>query len=118
MHDELDITENNWLPTVSNDGLELFYSGSTGGPNSFDVFTARRAAIGDRFSAPTRVAELSSTGDDVGLRLTPDGATLYLNFMALTSGGDVVDLHRDAHGANDLQLVHHGLGDELAPSWR
>jgi hypothetical protein len=34
------------------------------------------------------VRELSSARDDLGLHLTPDGATMYFNYDAVTGGGN------------------------------
>jgi hypothetical protein len=44
--------------------------------------------VGDSFQTPVRVPELSSATDDTGYRLTPDGTRMYLNYGALTSGGN------------------------------
>lgn len=61
------------------DGLTLWFSSDRpGGAGGLDVYTARRARRSDRWSAPTRVVELSSHGDDLISCVTRDGRTALL----------------------------------------
>ncbi len=90
---ELNSPADEYSPTLSADGLEVFFaSARAGGPGGFDVYTSRRAAAGQPFSPPQLVPELSSARDDAGLRLSVDGATMYLDYNTLTAGGANADL--------------------------
>lgn len=79
--------------TASADGLEVFFISDRPGSLALDVWTARRPAIGQPFSTPTRVPELSSSRDDTGVRLSVDGRTMYLNYDTLTAGGGQADIY-------------------------
>ena len=82
-----------WTPTLSHDKLDIFFASTRpGGPGRFDVYTAHRSDPGSGFGAPQLIPELSSPLDDIGLRLTPDGKTIYLNYNAVTAGGGNSDL--------------------------
>jgi Tol biopolymer transport system component len=92
-HLELDSPSDEYSPTLSADGLEIFFaSARAGGFGGFDIYTARRTVVGQPFANATHVDELSSPLDDVGVRLTPDGTTLYLNYQTMTSGGANADM--------------------------
>lgn len=83
---ELDVGMVHVSPTLSADGLELFYSAGTMG--QLDVYTSTRLSVTAPFAPPQVVPSLSSARDDVGLRLSIDGTTLYLNYDTLSGGGD------------------------------
>lgn len=90
---ELDDIANDASPTLSVDGLDIYYSSiRTGTLNEYDVFTAHRSALDQPFEAPHRVTELESDLDEFGLRLTADGTSLFLNYDALTRGGVDADM--------------------------
>lgn len=90
---ELDSDDDDFSPTLSADGREIFFaSRRAGGRGGADIYTARRAAPGQPFGPPRLVPELSSPMDDVGTRLSVDGATLYLNYNARANGGANADL--------------------------
>jgi Tol biopolymer transport system component len=74
-------------PTLSADGLELFFaSARSGGPGLLDVYVAHRPSVDQPFATPTLVAELSTAMDEYGLRLSRDGTTMYLNYATLVTG--------------------------------
>ncbi|MGE5186348.1 MAG: hypothetical protein ACM31C_30040 [Acidobacteriota bacterium] len=90
---ELNSSVDEYGPTLSSDGLEIFFASvRTGGLGGFDVYTARRGSVDDPFGPPQLVREVSSAMDDVGTRLSADGTTLYLDYDTLTSGGANADL--------------------------
>lgn len=87
---EVSSGQNDASPTLSADGLDVFF---TSGPSgNYDVYTAHRPALDQPFGPPQRVAELSSARDEYGLRLSRDGATMYLNYDTLVAGGGQADL--------------------------
>ncbi|HUS30419.1 MAG TPA: hypothetical protein VMZ53_18045 [Kofleriaceae bacterium] len=80
-------------PTMSPDGLEVFFaSNRAGGLGLIDVYTARRLALGNPFGAPTLVPELSSTRDDISLSMSSDGRSLFYNYDSVSAGGQNADL--------------------------
>ena len=72
-------------PTLSADGLEIFFSSQRGGRD--DVYRATRAALDQPFSMPVVVSELVSPLDEVGTRLSRDGRTMYFAYNAVRGGG-------------------------------
>jgi hypothetical protein len=74
-------------PTESADGLELFFTAPSAEVGGYDVYRATRASVDDAFGTPELVRELSSMGDEVGVRLSRDGRKMYLAYNALRSGG-------------------------------
>jgi hypothetical protein len=72
-------------PTLSVDGLELFFTSTRAG--SFDLYRATRSSVAEPFRNVELVAALSSPGDEVGPRLSRDGRTLYFNYNAMRLGG-------------------------------
>ena len=77
-------------PTLSPDGLELFFA--AGQEGVLDVYTARRPALDQPFGPAALVPQLSSPRDDVALRFSRDGKTLYLNHDTLVMGGGAADI--------------------------
>lgn len=65
-------------PTISSDGLELFFDSYRTGPAA--VFTASRATVGDIFSAPMELTQLPMVTNGMAAGspdLSADGRTLY-----------------------------------------
>jgi hypothetical protein len=86
---ELNTASDDLSPTLSADGLEMFFSSNRpGGPGGFDVYSAHRPAIDQPFGTAQLVSELATPGDDVNERLSLDGATLYFNSNAKVTGGN------------------------------
>ena len=84
----LNSDQNEESPTLSADGLDVFFASQrSGGPGGRDVYTAHRTSVTASFDSPHLVNELSSPLDDFGLRLSLDGATMYMNYNAVGSGG-------------------------------
>jgi hypothetical protein len=80
-------------PGLSSDGLEIvFASDRPGGKGGFDVYTSRRLALDQPFASPTPIDPLNGAMDDVGPRLSSDGATLYFNYNTITAGGGDADM--------------------------
>jgi hypothetical protein len=93
-HPELEAgTNNDLLEALSADGLEIYLSSTRpGGPGGYDVYTAQRPALDQPFSTPVLVPELSSPGDDDVSRLSPDGATMYMDYNTKNAGGSNAQL--------------------------
>lgn len=76
---ELNSASDEWSPTLSADGLTIFFSSNRpGGAGKYDIYTARRASTSAPFSAPTAVAELDTSENELPHWLSPDGCRLYL----------------------------------------
>jgi hypothetical protein len=90
---ELGSTGEDQNPTLSADGLDVYFSSTRpGGPGGYDVYTAHRDTLGAPFGTPVLVPELSTPLDDIGLHLSPDGATMYWNPDAQVNGGGDADM--------------------------
>jgi Tol biopolymer transport system component len=90
---DIDSNEGDRKASLSADGLDIYFSSNRpGGNGGYDIYTSHRDAIGEAFSTPTIVMELSSTMDDDGARLSRDGATMYLNYNSDTLGGQNASL--------------------------
>ena len=63
-------------PTLTADMLELYFESNRF--DAGDIFVSRRASIVAPWSAPTLVAELSSTSDDETPEVAADGLTIFL----------------------------------------
>ncbi len=76
-------------PTVSNNGLELYFD-TDRGDQGFDIWRSTRASTSDPWGAPSRVNELS---DDVlwdtGPSLSPSGLTIWLSRNAEGEDRDI-----------------------------
>ncbi len=66
-------------PTLTADRLELFFlSTRSGGPGGGDVWHASRSNVADAWSAPSLVAEVSSTFQEKSPAISADGLTLWV----------------------------------------
>lgn len=76
--DEVNEPPTDRSPTVTADGLEMFFDTYRNGPPA--IFRATRATMGSMFSAPTEVPELAMVSDGMGAgspEISADGRTLY-----------------------------------------
>jgi hypothetical protein len=90
---ELDTDGDDFSPTLSADGLEIFFASRRPTTASqADIYSARRPTLDQPFGTPAIVPELSSPRDDVLPRLSRDGTTIYLNYNTLAMGGANADL--------------------------
>ncbi len=90
VHTELQHGDLQDSPTTTADGLDMWFAEGVVG--DFNIYTAHRPTLQAQFGAPTPVLVLDSSRDDLGLRLSHDGATMYLNYDALFSGNGNADL--------------------------
>jgi Tol biopolymer transport system component len=85
-----------WGPTLSDDGLEIFYGWFV---QNLDVFHATRATPDGAFSAPVRLAELNTASSEGFVDLHGDGLTIY--FSSNRSGTEqIYQARRPARGAS------------------
>jgi hypothetical protein len=68
-----------FTPTLSNDGLIVFFASNRAQAGSQDIWTASRARPTDPFSDVYAVAVLNSTYDDYPGWLSADGCRLYMS---------------------------------------
>jgi hypothetical protein len=65
--------------SLRGDLLEIYFcSDRPGGPGNQDIWSATRASKSDPWSAPSLVAEVSSTSHETGTALSAEGLTLWL----------------------------------------
>jgi Tol biopolymer transport system component len=66
------------VPSISADGLELFFSRQPTGPGSDDLYVSRRATTSDPFPAPVTIDELNTpTAAESDPTISYDGRTLW-----------------------------------------
>jgi Tol biopolymer transport system component len=88
-----------WNPFITANGLELYFS-SNRTNNRLQIYRATRASTSSQFSAPTAVAELTSTSDDYGPILSADG--LEMIFSSYRAGHNNNDIwHATRSTTND-----------------
>ncbi len=74
-------------PTISSDGLELYFSSNRpGGHGSFDIWVSTRATTSDPWGTPVNLGPtLNTSADDEWTSISPDGLLLF--FDSNRSGG-------------------------------
>lgn len=78
---ELNAPQSEAFPSVSADGLEIFFQSYRSGPGM--IYTASRASTSDVWSAPVQLPELIGSGTGAGSpSLTADGRTLYYDIAS------------------------------------
>jgi hypothetical protein len=84
-------SEDDYTPTLSADGLVIFFSSSRadgGALGEQDVWTASRARVTDPFSNAYDVTVLNSSSQDYAGWLSADGCRLYLSSTRPGAGGE------------------------------
>jgi hypothetical protein len=81
---ELNSTVEDWFPTVSADGLTIYFSSSRPAPGGtgtkdFDIWTSHRTNVNGDFPAPTPVNELNTAMSDYPGWLSVDNCRLYMS---------------------------------------
>ncbi|MFT3694734.1 MAG: hypothetical protein QM831_16415 [Kofleriaceae bacterium] len=64
-------------PTLSSDGLELYYAIQPVAGGNKDLYVMKRNAVADPFGAPTALTGFNTMGTDEGPRLAYDDLTIY-----------------------------------------
>jgi Tol biopolymer transport system component len=90
---ELSSADNDAMPTISQNGLELFLtSNRPGGLGSVDIWTSTRSTTSDHWSAPVNVPELNTTLGEQRAGVFGDG-THVIFFSGRTGGLGSTDLY-------------------------
>lgn len=95
-------TFNEGGPSLSFDGLELYFSSERAGLNKGDLYVARRASRTAPFEAPQRIAEVDSTEYESSPFLSADGLTLYFGSN-----------RADGSGSNDIWFATRAIPSGL-----
>jgi Tol biopolymer transport system component len=83
---------NDWLPTLSADGLTIYFSSTrAGGSGDYDIWVAKRGSTTGTFGEPRPVAELNGPFRDAPGYVSTDGCRLY--FDARRVEGGTTDLY-------------------------
>jgi len=108
----IDSANHEQSPSLSDDGLILFFSSNRGG--NFDIYAAARSNRQAPFGAPSRVAELSGPNHDIGIEIAPQDAHALVTVMI---NGRTVILSPARDGNTPLSLPSAGLSvsDSVAP---
>jgi len=75
----IDSANHEQSPSLTDDGLWLFFSSSRSG--NFDIYAATRSNRQSPFGAPVRVAELSGPNPDIGIKIAPQDAQALVTVM-------------------------------------
>jgi len=76
---ELNSPADDWSPTLSADGLQMFFASKrAGGVGNDDVYVAKRPSVGSGFGVPIPVSELNTKDSEIPHWISPDGCRLYL----------------------------------------
>jgi hypothetical protein len=79
---DTDYAEDN--PTLTADGLEIYFTSDRGGDT--DVWVARRTRVTDLFGEPEPVAEANTTDEESSPAISLDGLTLWVGQKDQTGG--------------------------------
>jgi Tol biopolymer transport system component len=95
---ELDSGQYDTTPTISSDGLTLwFVSYRSGGPGGGDFYVAKRASRTSTWGPPRLVVELNTTEYEDGLTVEPDELVAY--FHSSRGGSSVNHIYRTSRGS-------------------
>lgn len=96
---------NDWAPSISSDGLELFFNASgsrPGGIGKYDIWVAKRVVINEEWGEPVNLGpSVNSPANDGAPYISADGLSLY--FSSIRSGG---------YGHPDLWVTTRATKDE------
>jgi predicted secreted protein len=95
---------NDAAPSISADGLELFFhSPRSGGLGGSDLYVATRATINDGWGEPINLgANVNSSANEYAPNISPDRLTLYLS--STRSGG---------YGSTDMWMTRRARTDDV-----
>ena len=73
--DQFNTVHREWAPTVTADGLELYFGRETTG--EWDLYVSRRDSFEEPFPEPTALQEINTAFGDANPSISPDGLTLF-----------------------------------------
>jgi hypothetical protein len=82
---ELSSAGNDFAPTLSADGLTIFFASDRRANSDDDIYVASRTSTTDTFSTPQSVTELDTSDDEVPHWLSADGCRLYFSRTTTTT---------------------------------
>jgi hypothetical protein len=77
--DTVNSPADDWCPSLSADGLELYFtSGRAGGSGLYDLWMTTRASVNDNWGTPTNLGSpLNTSSQDTCPSISPDGLVLF-----------------------------------------
>ena len=75
----IDSADNEDDPSMTADGLEIYFDSNRLGASAPDIFVATRPDTASDFGAPVAVAALNTAGIETGPFVSPDGLALYFS---------------------------------------
>jgi hypothetical protein len=90
--DELNSAGTDTSPELSPDGLTIYFASARSG--SLDIWSSTRMTVTERWSAPARVPELSSSMLDTNPTISADGLRLVLSRGASSSAREIYESRR------------------------
>ena len=77
-------------PSISSDGLSLFFQSDAPGAGGIDIFVSTRTTLADPWSPPVSLGALvNSTGDDGQPEIASDGLSLYFHSTRIGGPGAI-----------------------------
>jgi Tol biopolymer transport system component len=80
------------VPSISSDGLELYFSRLTNGVGTDRIFVSRRASIATPFPAATQLVEIDMSSPESDPTISDDGTTLW--FALYGTDADIYSAQR------------------------
>lgn len=88
-----------WDPSMTFEGVELYFASSTGAAGPSDIWVSRRISVADPWGPSVVVAELSSASNDDAPDVSADGLAMV---FASDRGGDGMRLYASRRRTRDL----------------
>jgi Tol biopolymer transport system component len=106
-------------PSISSDGLELYFSARPDG-GDYNIYSSRRTSVTADFPAPALVAIVNSSADDGGPFITADGLELYFQSTQIDGKTRIFRATRPTTSTgfvkvNDVGELHAAGADENDP---
>ena len=91
-------------PSISSDGLTLFFNSNRGG--NWDIWVSTRLTTSASFDAPSNVSSVNTGANEVGSDISSDGLTLFWNSNRLGGSG----------GQDIYMATRADIGDPFGPA--
>jgi Tol biopolymer transport system component len=87
-------------PTLTIDGLEMFYTSNRSPSQGYAIWTARRASPSAAFGPPSLVAELDTAASDQDPSISADGTEIYFDSDRVNGVVDIFVARRAGPGSS------------------